>query len=459
MAEVLTVVAEEMGRVFGMVWSGVGVAVRLNNQVMTTVLKATNRIVQLLLLLTHKAADLLSILLADLLIFLGDVGNAVLALGTALQTAVTTLINFVKGFIICTMSATVYSFHLVHVSYCSVLYGIKAVWAQMGNLLIVLKQAFILFGSSVVFIISLIPSMICLLFTGLFHLFSNAYLSCSQAINDAWLSVIYFGSICSSSIINFVCDVPLEAVIGVVMGLAVMICLKYALFYMMENMILVPDVPLPSLFMVMRQRFIRWYMAVVERAHQRPPVENDTEEEELDDANDENGNDNNDNVPDLNLPQNQLFAQQMNMPVPVPNHIQDPHADLDPLANEEVGPQNPAPLLMPVGPARRPITRQRFPEHFQEGVANPPANSFAESKQGRESTSRVDGQTIQLYRELEQEREGRLCIVCQDQVKCVILLPCRHLCLCDACRSAIITRDNTCPVCRRPILETLRVFV
>lgn len=58
MAEVLTVVAEEMGRVFGMVWSGVGVAVRLNNQVMTTVLKATTRIVQLLLLLTHKVLSI-----------------------------------------------------------------------------------------------------------------------------------------------------------------------------------------------------------------------------------------------------------------------------------------------------------------------------------------------------------------------------------------------------------------
>lgn len=54
MAEVLTVVAEEMGRVFGLVWSGVGVAMRLNNQVMNTFFKVTTRIVQLLLLLTHK---------------------------------------------------------------------------------------------------------------------------------------------------------------------------------------------------------------------------------------------------------------------------------------------------------------------------------------------------------------------------------------------------------------------
>lgn len=402
-----------------------------------------------------QAADLLSILLADFLIFLGDVGNAVLALGTALQTAVITVINFVRGCITCTVSAAAYSVHLVHASYYSILSGIMAVLAQMGNMLIVLKHAFILFGSSVVFLISFVPNMICLVFAGLVHLFSYTYLSCSEAVNSTWLSVRYVLGMFSSSIISFICDVPLEAVIGVVMGLALMICLKYALFYMMENMILIPDMPLPSLFVVMRQRFIRWYMAVVQRAHQRPPVEIDTEEEELDDANDENGNDNNDNVPDLNLPQNQLFAQQMNMPNPIPNYMQDPSVNPNPLANGNVGPQNPATSFMPLGLARRPIARQRI----HEDLAGSFDNSIAENKQGRESTSRVDGQTYQLYRELEQEREGRLCIVCQDQVKCVILLPCRHLCLCDACRSAIITRDNTCPVCRRPIMETLRVFV
>ena len=57
MAGLLTVVAEEVGRIAGLVWSGVGVAVRLNNQVMTTILKASTRVVQLLLLLTHKVCS------------------------------------------------------------------------------------------------------------------------------------------------------------------------------------------------------------------------------------------------------------------------------------------------------------------------------------------------------------------------------------------------------------------
>ncbi|KAK8721116.1 hypothetical protein OTU49_012928, partial [Cherax quadricarinatus] len=189
-----------------------------------------------------------------------------------------------------------------------------------------------------------------------------------------------------------------------------------------------------------------------------PPIEIDTDEEELDDTNDENGNDNNDNVPDLNLPQNQFFAYQINVANPVPNQVHEP--DNYPLLNDAAEPQNPAPVpLLPAGLTRRPLTRQRMHEQSQENTSFAPENSFTKSKNREESTSRVDGQAYQLYRELEQEREDRLCVVCQDQVKCVILLPCRHLCLCDACRSAIITRDNTCPVCRRPIIQTLRVYV
>nr|XP_045622632.1 uncharacterized protein LOC123773156 [Procambarus clarkii] len=458
MAEVLTIVAEEMGRVFGMVWSGVGVAIRLNNQVMTTVLKASTRIVQVLLLLTHKAADLFSVLTTDLLLFLGDIGNAVFALGMGVHAVVTTLFNFVSGILLGIIAAAMFSCQLVQASYCAIISGVMTAVAQVGNILRVLKHALVLFGSSIVFIIGLVPNVLCLVFTGLVHLCSYAYLNCSQAVNSSWLSLQYAVNMCVSGIITFVHDIPLEAVVGVVMGLALIIGLKYALFYMMDNMILVPDMQVPTMFIVTRQRLIRWYMAVVRRAHERPPVDIDTEEEELDDANDENGNDNNDNVPDLNLPQNQFFAHQMNMANPAPNQAHEPN--IFPLMNGGEVPRNPAPApLLAVGLTRRPIARQRMHEQPRENIALSPESSISEIKNGRESTNRADGQAYQLYRELEQEREGRLCIVCQDQVKCVILLPCRHLCLCDACRSAIITRDNTCPVCRRPIMETLRVYV
>lgn len=420
MAEVLTVVAEEMGRVFGLVWSGVGVAMRLNNQVMTTVFKVTTRIVQLLLLLTHKAADLLSLLLTDLLLFLGDIGNAVMAVGAAFRTGIILIFTFINGMAISIMSAAVYSCQLVHASYMALLSAVMTAFAQLGNLITALKHAFVLFGSSVIFLISFLPNVVYLVFSGLVHLCCYAFLSCSQAVTDTYHFVSHVTNMCFNNIVDFFSDIPIEAFLGVAAGVGLMVGLKYALFYMMDNMILIPDLPSPLGLAVVRQRLVHWYMGLVHPPQQRPPAEPDTEEEEMDDANDENGNDNNDNVPDLNLPENQQLEPQVNPP------------------------------LMAQPQARRPLTRLRARE--QEDI--PPA----------EDASTIPKSTPMyvnklLYQELEEERESRLCVVCQDEVKCVILLPCRHLCLCDACTFAITRRREGCPVCRQHIRETMKVFL
>jgi RING-finger-containing E3 ubiquitin ligase len=64
-----------------------------------------------------------------------------------------------------------------------------------------------------------------------------------------------------------------------------------------------------------------------------------------------------------------------------------------------------------------------------------------------------------LVHQLEQEQESKLCVVCQDRNKCVIVLPCRHLCLCTEC-SVIIKRDHgTCPMCRQAVRRTMKIYV
>jgi RING finger protein 26 len=65
---------------------------------------------------------------------------------------------------------------------------------------------------------------------------------------------------------------------------------------------------------------------------------------------------------------------------------------------------------------------------------------------------------IHLLRQLEQEREDKLCIVCHDQLKCVILLPCRHFCLCQTCVSIIRETDPSCPLCRRFVADSMKVY-
>ncbi|KAF8103464.1 hypothetical protein N665_0188s0400 [Sinapis alba] len=42
--------------------------------------------------------------------------------------------------------------------------------------------------------------------------------------------------------------------------------------------------------------------------------------------------------------------------------------------------------------------------------------------------------------------KGRMCRSCGEEESCVLVLPCRHLCLCGVCGSSV----HTCPICRSP---------
>ena len=61
-----------------------------------------------------------------------------------------------------------------------------------------------------------------------------------------------------------------------------------------------------------------------------------------------------------------------------------------------------------------------------------------------------------LLSSIELQKEQRLCVICQEREKSVVLLPCRHLCLCETCSS----HDDLgqCPLCRRPIAHRISVF-
>ena len=47
------------------------------------------------------------------------------------------------------------------------------------------------------------------------------------------------------------------------------------------------------------------------------------------------------------------------------------------------------------------------------------------------------------------------CVVCLERPRCVVVLPCRHLSLCEACASGLAS----CPMCRGEVRDSLVVFV
>ncbi|CAH0547741.1 unnamed protein product [Brassicogethes aeneus] len=55
--------------------------------------------------------------------------------------------------------------------------------------------------------------------------------------------------------------------------------------------------------------------------------------------------------------------------------------------------------------------------------------------------------------------DQRFCVICQERQKCILILPCRHVCLCSECNSQLQMYNNTCPMCRKDIERTMKVFV
>ena len=50
------------------------------------------------------------------------------------------------------------------------------------------------------------------------------------------------------------------------------------------------------------------------------------------------------------------------------------------------------------------------------------------------------------------------CVVCWEVVPCVVLLPCRHLVVCEECFQLLDSKGSDCPMCREPVEQHMVVF-
>eukprot|EP00883_Tetradesmus_obliquus_P014521 jgi/Sobl393_1/7589/SZX64469.1 len=55
--------------------------------------------------------------------------------------------------------------------------------------------------------------------------------------------------------------------------------------------------------------------------------------------------------------------------------------------------------------------------------------------------------------------EGRECVICMSAERDTTVLPCRHMCMCQPCASALKTQTNKCPICREEIESLLHIKI
>lgn len=52
---------------------------------------------------------------------------------------------------------------------------------------------------------------------------------------------------------------------------------------------------------------------------------------------------------------------------------------------------------------------------------------------------------------------GNECVICMCDIRDTLILPCRHLCLCNGCADSLRYQANNCPICRAPFRALLQI--
>jgi hypothetical protein len=65
---------------------------------------------------------------------------------------------------------------------------------------------------------------------------------------------------------------------------------------------------------------------------------------------------------------------------------------------------------------------------------------------------------LELMMMLEKEKEDKTCIVCMDKRRSIVLVECRHFCMCEDCVHRLYYTSSGCPICRIQITDFWSVY-
>lgn len=113
----------------------------------------------------------------------------------------------------------------------------------------------------------------------------------------------------------------------------------------------------------------------------------------------------------------------------------------------------------------QPKQKERIVQLAPEGLAKDvkstgsgSASDVHEANNPAESGKEAKAKAKAVDQKGEQDPEG-LCCVCLDGPKDHIIVPCGHLCICEACAQIIHSSSKACPICQKQMtILPIRVF-
>uniref|UniRef100_A0A8C9TU77 E3 ubiquitin-protein ligase n=1 Tax=Scleropages formosus TaxID=113540 RepID=A0A8C9TU77_SCLFO len=71
----------------------------------------------------------------------------------------------------------------------------------------------------------------------------------------------------------------------------------------------------------------------------------------------------------------------------------------------------------------------------------------------------IENKNNQETKQLDDENgdNSNECVVCLSDLRDTLILPCRHLCLCNSCADTLRYQANNCPICRLPFRALLQI--
>jgi len=69
----------------------------------------------------------------------------------------------------------------------------------------------------------------------------------------------------------------------------------------------------------------------------------------------------------------------------------------------------------------------------------------------------IENKNSERNKDDELDDNGSECVICMCEMRDTVILPCRHLCLCNCCADNLRYQANNCPICRAPFRALLQI--